>query len=78
MSKTAVIGTGVNFSLAGNGLISQWLTDVNDPNVVEIPAGNWNFEMFFSASSSGGTPQFYIEILKYDGSIFTTIADNLL
>ena len=76
MSKTAVIGTGVDFSLAGNGLISQWLTDVNDPNVTEIPAGNWNFEMYFSASSSGGTPKFYIELLKYNGATFTTIADN--
>jgi len=76
MSKTAVIGVGVDFSLAGNGLISQWLTDVNDPNVTEIPTGNWNFEMYFSASSSGGTPKFYIEILKYDGATFTTIADN--
>jgi hypothetical protein len=78
MSKTAVIGTGVDFSLAGNGLISQWLTDVSDPNVTEIPAGAWNFEMFFSASSSGGVPKFYIEILKYDGATFTTIADNSL
>jgi hypothetical protein len=76
MSKTPVLGTGVDFSLAGNGLISQWLTDINDPNVVEIPAGNWNFEMYFSASSSGGTPAFYIEILKYDGTTFTSIADN--
>jgi hypothetical protein len=78
MSKTAVIGTGVDFSLAGNGLISQWLTDVSDPNVTEIPSGNWNFEMYFSASSSGGVPKFYIEILKYDGATFTTIADNSL
>ena len=76
MSKTAVIGTGVDFSLAGNGLISQWLTDISDPNVTEIPAGNWNFEMFMSASSAGGVPKFYIEILKYDGSTFTTIANN--
>lgn len=76
MSKTAVIGVGVNFSLAGNGLISQWLTDVNDPNITEIPAGNWNFEMYFSASSLGGTPAFYIEILKFDGTTFTTIANN--
>ena len=76
MSKIPVIGTGVDFSLAGNGLISQWLTDLNDPNVTEIPAGNWNFEMFFSASSAGGVPKFYIEILKYDGITFTTISDN--
>ena len=78
MSKTAVIGTGVDFSLAGNGLISQWLTDVGDPNVTEIPSGNWNFEMFFSASSAGGVPKFYVELLKYDGITFTTIADNSL
>ena len=76
MSKTPVLGTSVDFSLAGNGLISQWLTDIGDPNVIEIPAGNWNFEMYFSASSSGGTPAFYIEILKYDGTTFTSIANN--
>jgi len=76
MSKIPIIGTGVNFSLAGNGLISQWLTDLNDPNVTEIPAGNWNFEMYFSASSAGGVPKFYIEILKYNGTTFTTIANN--
>jgi hypothetical protein len=76
MSKIPVLGTGVDFSLAGNGLISQWLTDINDPNVIEIPAGNWNFEMYFSASSSGGTPAFYIEILKYNGTTFTSIANN--
>lgn len=76
MSKTAVIGTGVDFSLAGNGLISQWLTDVGDPNRLEILAGNWNFEIFMSASSSGGTPAFYVELLKYNGITFTSIANS--
>jgi hypothetical protein len=76
MSQTAVIGTGVDFSLAGNGLISQWLTDANDPNRLEIPAGNWNFEIFMSASSAGGTPAFYVELLKYNGVTFTTIANS--
>jgi hypothetical protein len=78
MSKTAVVGTNVDFNKAGNGLISQWLTDVADPNRLEIPAGNWNFEMFMSASSSGGTPAFYVELLKYDGVTFTSIADSSL
>ena len=76
MSKIAVIGTGVDFSKAGNGLISQWLTDVADPNRLEIPAGNWNFEMYMNASSAGGTPAFYVELLKYDGTTFTTIANS--
>ena len=76
MSKTAVIGTGTDFSKAGNGLISQFLTDVADPNRLEIPAGAWNFEMYFSASSSGGTPAFYVELLKYNGTTFTSIASS--
>jgi len=75
MSKTAVVGTNVDFAKAGNGLITQWLTDVGDPNRIEIPAGNWNFEIFMSASSAGGTPAFYVELLKYNGA-FTTIANS--
>ena len=75
MSKTAVVGTNVDFPLAGNGLITQWLTDVGDPNRIEIPAGNWNLEIFMSASSAGGTPAFYVELLKYNG-VFTTIANS--
>jgi hypothetical protein len=78
MSQIAVVGTNVDFTKAGNGLISQWLTDVGDPNRLEIPAGNWNFEIFMSASSAGGTPAFYVELLKYNGSTFTTIANSSL
>jgi len=80
MSQIAVVGIGTNadFNKAGNGLISQWLTDVGDPNRLEIPAGNWNFEIFMSASSIGGTPAFYVELLKYDGITFTTIANSSL
>jgi hypothetical protein len=76
MSKIAVLGAGTDFSKAGNGLISQFLTDVADPNRLEIPAGAWNFEMYFSASSSGGTPAFYVELLKYNGTTFTSIASS--
>jgi hypothetical protein len=77
MNGTAVIGAGTDFSKAGNGLISQFLTDVADPNRLEIPAGNWNFEMYMSASSSGGNPAFYVQLLKYDGTTFTSIASSL-
>jgi hypothetical protein len=76
MSTNAVVGTNVDFTKTGNGLISQFLTDVGDPNRLQIPAGNWNFEMFFSMSSSGGTPEFYVELLKYDGTTFTSIASS--
>lgn len=76
MSPVANIGAAANFTLAGNGLISQWLSDVGNPNRIEIPAGNWNFEMYMSASSAGGTPAFYVELLKYDGVTFTSIATS--
>lgn len=76
MSKTAVIGTAANFTIAANGYIAQFLTDANDPALLNIPAGNWNFEMFFAASSSGGTPSFYVELYKYDGITFTLIASG--
>jgi hypothetical protein len=76
MSNTVVIGTGVNFTLDGNGLITQWLTDVGNPNRLEIPSGAWNFEIYMSASNNSGNPAFYVELLKYNGSTFTTISDN--
>ncbi len=77
MNKSAIVGIGVDFSLAGNGLISQWITDAGDPNSILIPGGNWNFEMYFSASSGGGTPAYYVELLKYSGTTFTSIASSV-
>ena len=76
MSNTASVGTGTDFSITGNGLIAQFLTDVGNPNRLEIPGGAWNFEMFFSMSSGGGSPKFYVELLKYDGATFTSIASS--
>jgi len=71
-----VIGAGTDFSINADGYIAQFITDVGDPNKLLIPAGNWNFETYFSASSSGGSPQFYIELYKYNGTTFTLIASN--
>jgi hypothetical protein len=75
-NKTPVIGTGTDFTINANGYIAQFITDANDPALLEIPAGNWNFEMYFSASSGGGSPSFYVELYKYNGTVFTLIANN--
>ena len=75
-SKTAVIGTGADFSRGTNGYIASFITDVADPSLLLIPAGNWNLEFFFNASSNGGSPSFYVELYKYDGTTFTLIASN--
>jgi hypothetical protein len=76
MNSVPVIGAGTDFTINTNGYIAQFITDAGDPNKLLIPAGNWNFETYFSASSGGGTPRFYIELYKYDGSVFTLIASN--
>jgi hypothetical protein len=76
MNKTPVIGTGTDFTIAADGYIAQFITDANDPASLLIPAGNWNVEMYFSASSSGGTPSFYVEVYKYNGTTFTLLGSS--
>jgi hypothetical protein len=76
MNKTHILCAGTNFTINGNGYIASFLTDANDPNLLKIPGGNWNFETFFSASSGGGNPTYYVELYKYDGTTFTLIASG--
>lgn len=76
MNKTPILGTGTDFSINTNGYIASFLTDANDPGLLKIPGGNWNLEIYFSASSGGGTPTFYVELYKYDGSTFSLIASS--
>jgi hypothetical protein len=77
LNKVPVLGAGTDFSIAADGYIASFLTDAGDPNLLEIPGGNWNFETYFSASSSGGTPTFYVELYKYNGTTFTLIASSV-
>ena len=76
MSKTADTGTGVDFNKTGDGFIVAFLTDAGDPAQLNIPAGNWNYEIYASMSSNGGTPEMYAELYKYDGTTFTLIATS--
>ena len=76
MNKTPITGAGTNFTITADGYIAQFLTDAGDPALLSIPGGNWNFELYFSASSSGGTPSFYVELYKYDGTTFTLISSG--
>jgi hypothetical protein len=76
INKTPIIGTGTDFTINANGYIQSFITDANDPNQLEIPGGNWNFETYFSASSNGGTPSFYVELYKWNGTTLTLIASN--
>lgn len=76
MSRNPIFGVGTDFTIATNGYIQSFITDASVPNLLEIPAGNWNFETYFSASSNGGTPSFYVELYKYSGTTLSLIATN--
>ena len=76
INKTPILGAGTDFTINADGYIAQFITDANDPDQIKIPAGNWNFELYFSASSNGGSPTFYVELSKYNGTTFTAIASG--
>ena len=77
-SQTPILGAGTNFirtQVQGNGYIASFISDVGDPNLLNIPAGNWGLEFYFSASANGDTPRFYGELYKVSASnVFTLIA----
>lgn len=76
INKTPILGAGTDFVAIADGYLASFITDAGDPALLEIPGGNWNFETYFSASSGGGTPSFYIELYKVSGSTATLIASN--
>jgi hypothetical protein len=76
MDRTPILGPGTDFTINTNGYIQSFITDAGVPNLLQIPAGNWNFETYFSSSSNGGTPSFYVELYKWNGTTLTLIASN--
>jgi hypothetical protein len=76
MDRTPILGAGTDFTINTNGYIQSFITDTNVPNLLEIPAGNWTFETYFSASSGGGSPSFYLELYKWNGATLSLIASN--
>jgi len=76
ISGTPVIGAGTDFTINADGYIQSFITDASVPNQLAIPAGNWNFEMYFSSSSAGGTPRFYIELYKLSAGTLTLLASS--
>jgi hypothetical protein len=77
MSTAPVLGAGTDFSLTGNGLICQFLTDANSPSLTLVPAGAWRIGLYAAMASAANNSKFYIEILKYNGSTFTLIGTSV-
>ena len=76
VNRNPVFGAGTDITTSSNGFIASFITDAGDPNKLLIPAGNWNLETYFSANSGGGSPTFYVELYKYNGTTFTLIASS--
>jgi hypothetical protein len=76
LNRAPVFGAGTDITINADGYIASFITDALDPNKLLIPAGNWNLETYFSASSNGGSPSFYVELYKYNGTTFTLIATS--
>jgi hypothetical protein len=80
MSRVANTGAAANFTrtnTAGFQLMAEFVTDANDPALLNIPAGAWDFNFYFRSSDNAADPQFYVELLKYDGTNFTSIATGI-
>jgi hypothetical protein len=76
LNRTPIFGAGTDITINADGYIASFITDALDPNKLLIPAGNWNLETYFSANSGGGSPTFYVELYKYNGTTFTLIATS--
>lgn len=76
MSKTPDTGIPANFSKTGDGLIASFATNINDPNITEIPGGIWLFKPYLSMATNAGSPKINTQVKIFDGISYTTIATS--
>jgi hypothetical protein len=76
LSKTPIAGAGTDVTISANGYIASYITDANDPALLEVPAGNFNCEFYFSVNSNAHNPYVYAELYKYDGTTFTLLGSS--
>jgi hypothetical protein len=77
LSKDPIIGAGTDIAISSNGYVANYITDVNDPDVVLVPGGNFNCEFYFSVNNNTGNPNTYAELYKYDGTTFTLLGSSV-
>jgi hypothetical protein len=79
LSTVAQSGASANFTRSTTGIIASFITDVNQPNQLTVPAGIWVFEAYVSESGGGSnhaTIQAVVE--KWNGSTITVIATGVI
>jgi len=77
IDSAAVVGSNADFNLTTASPTVSFITNLNTPNITQIPAGNWNLEMYASVSNNTGSPTITASVYKYDGTTFTLIATSL-
>ena len=79
LGTEANTGPAANFTRATTGVIASFITDVNSPNHLIIPAGVWTVDVYLSETGGGSNNAEIIAVLKvYNGSTFTTVASSPL
>jgi hypothetical protein len=77
LGDTAITGTAANFTRATTGNIANFITDVNKPGLLQIPAGVWTIDAFLSETGGGSNhAQIYAKLEKWNGSTITDIATS--
>jgi hypothetical protein len=71
LSTDPIVTNLTTFTSTTDGIISQFLTDVNKPNLQIIPNGVFVIRAFFSVDL--GTPDVNALLYSYDGSTFTLL-----
>jgi hypothetical protein len=76
LSKEPIIGAGTDITISANGYVASYITDANDPSLLEVPGGNFNCEFYFSVNSNNHNPFVYAELYKYNGTTFTLLGSS--
>ena len=77
LGKTPISGAGTDIAISTTGYVASYITDANDPALLEVPAGNFNCEFYFSVNNNTGNPFVYAEVYKYDGTTFTLLGTSV-
>jgi hypothetical protein len=77
LGDTAVTSAAANFTRSTTGNLANFITDVNRPGLLQIPAGVWTVDAYLSETGGGSNhAQIWIEVEKWDGTSITTIATS--
>lgn len=70
-------GASANFTRATTGVIAYFITDINVPNQINIPSGNWAISIYLSESGGGSQhAEITATLFKYNGSTITDISTS--